>query len=76
MRSGKEGRGVRAWKPKKEGWTENGTGYLSVNAATLEQDQEGLDLREWHEKGWIGYLDCKEEVGDDRFETPYEGGMY
>lgn len=71
-----EGKEVRAWKPKKEGWKENQTGYLSINACTLEQDQEGLDLREWHEKRWIGYLDCKEEVGEDRFGEPYPGGIY
>jgi hypothetical protein len=32
-----------------------GGSYLTVNASTLEAGQEGLDLREWHEKGWIRY---------------------
>ncbi|KAH8589258.1 hypothetical protein B0O99DRAFT_523583 [Bisporella sp. PMI_857] len=49
--------------------------YLSVNATTLDARQEGLDLREWHEKGWIQYLDCLEEVGEDT-DVPYPGGMY
>ena len=71
-----EGEQVPAWRPRKEGWKDNVTGYLSVNAATLEPGQPGLDLREWHEKSWIQYLDCKEEVGEDRFGEPYAGGMY
>jgi hypothetical protein len=71
-----EGKDVKAWKPKKEGWEENKTGYLSVNAVTLDQDQEGLDLREWHEKLWISYLDTKEWVGEERLRLPYPGGIY
>ena len=71
-----EGKEVRAWKPKSEGWKENTTGYVSINAYTLDPDQQGLDLREWHEKGWISYLDYKDEVGEDRFGEPYPGGMY
>jgi len=60
-------------------------GYLSINATSLEPGQEGLDLREWwvaleskrraltggrHEKGWITYLDCLEEKGEDRLHVP------
>ena len=72
-----DGKGVvKAWMPKKEGWVEGKTGYLSVNASTLEPGQEGLDLNEWTEKGWIAYLDCKNEVEEDRMGKPFEGGMY
>jgi len=68
---------VKYWGAK-EGWvegTENGS-YLSVNAATLEAGQEGLDLREWHEKGWIAYLDELDEVEGNRLQKPHRGGMY
>jgi len=73
-----EGEAVKAWAPKKEGWVEgtSNTGYLSVNAATLEAGQEGLDLREWTEKGWIAYLGFLEEIEEARLGKPYEGGMY
>lgn len=71
-----KGEKVKAWAPKRDGWAETGTGYLSVNAATLDQDQEGLDLREWHEKGWIAYLDCKWGPGETRLKEPHGGGMY
>lgn len=65
----------KVWKPKTDGWTEKDTGYLSINAATLEPDQKGLDLREWTEKGWIAYLDQRgEEVA--RLGRPHDGGMY
>lgn len=66
---------IKAWSPKKEGWNEGQT-YLSVNAVSLEPGQEGLDLREWTEQGWIFYLDTWEQVGEDRLKLPHEGGMY
>lgn len=72
-----EGLGIRkVWKPKLEGWIEPVTGSLSVNAATLDPDQEGLDLREWTEKGWIAYLDMRSEEGEARLGRPHTGGMY
>jgi hypothetical protein len=68
---------VQAWGVKRKGWDEkNRKGYLSVNAATLDADQEGLDLREWTEKGWIYYCDRKKDVGEFRLGEPHEGGMY
>lgn len=77
---GKEEKGhkVKVWSAKREGWEEAKTGYLSVNAATLDHDQEGLDLREWHEKGWIAYLEIKspDGSGETRLREPHEGGMY
>jgi len=72
------------WMCPKEGevdgkiveWKEGKTGYLSVNATALEADQEGCDLREWHEKGWISYLDCLDRVEENRLGRPWRGGMY
>lgn len=49
--------------------------YVSVNAVTLEPSEE-IDLRMWHEKSWIGYMDCREHKGKPRVNEPYEGGMY
>lgn len=49
--------------------------YLSVNAVTLESSDE-IDLRMWHEKGWVMYVDCRNRTGPPRLEKPYEGGMY
>jgi hypothetical protein len=31
-------------------------------------------MREWHEKGWIVYLDNCREVEEDRVGRPCEGG--
>ncbi|KAE8451339.1 hypothetical protein EG329_003968 [Mollisiaceae sp. DMI_Dod_QoI] len=72
---GKVKRKMKVWKPKSEGWVEKENGYLSINAATLNAGQEGLDLREWTEKGWIAYLDMKGD-GEARLGKPHEGGMY
>jgi len=49
--------------------------YVSVNAVTLEPGEE-IDLRMWHDKGWIVYMDCRERTGKPRVEKPYDGGMY
>lgn len=47
--------------------------YVSVNAVTLE----GVDLREWHEKGWIFYVDSLQSPREDpRYGKPHVGGMY
>lgn len=73
-----EGKKVKVWGAKAEGWVEgaqNGC-YLTINAATLDAGQKGLDLREWHEKGWIAYLDLLGEEGENRLGKPFEGGMY
>jgi hypothetical protein len=49
--------------------------YLSVNAVTLEPSED-IDLRMWHDKGWIIYMDCRDRSGPPRLEKPYYGGMY
>ncbi|KAL6852737.1 hypothetical protein ACO1O0_007285 [Amphichorda felina] len=74
---------VKAWRPKKDGWKEGKVKhgcYLSVNAYTLDPDQEGLDLREWKEKKWVYYLDDlksgQEGAGGPSYERPHPGGAY
>ena len=50
--------------------------YLSVNAVTLEPSEE-IDLRKWHEKGWISYVETRRNDGTpNRLGEPHEGGMY
>ncbi|TAQ88827.1 hypothetical protein B7494_g2828 [Chlorociboria aeruginascens] len=75
---GKGGKETEVWAPMKEGWTgevHRGS-YLTLNAATLEPGQEGADLREWHEKGYVVYLDCLDSKFENRLRVPYQGGMY
>jgi hypothetical protein len=52
--------------------------YLSVNAVTLDAGQDGLDLREWHERKWICYGDYLHDVDyeEDAFGRPPKGGTY
>lgn len=71
-----EGETRQVWIPKP---IEQGAArrlYLSVNAHSLDEGQEGLDLREWHEKGWIQYLDVLDMKEEPRFGKPYRGGIY
>lgn len=71
-----QGRMTRVWGCKAEGWKEGKTGYLSVNALTVEQGQEGFDLREMVDRKWVSYLDCKEYKEEDRFDYPQVGGTW
>lgn len=70
---------VSVWKAKKEGWLEfpapGATSYLSVNMCTLDADQEGLDLRRFHEEGWIGYYGKLKGL-EGYHNEPFEGGTY
>lgn len=67
------------WSPK-QGWYEDLTRYLSVNAYTLDAGQDGLDLREWTEKKWVMYLDCLSDghdpIASRSYERPFPGGAY
>jgi hypothetical protein len=50
--------------------------YLSVNAVTLEPNED-IDLIKWHDKGWIFYVqNWKDKPEDMRVGEPHEGGMY
>lgn len=73
-----EGQVAKAWTPKREGWREGHqyNCFFSLNATSIEPGQEGFDMREWTEKGWVVYLDCLNEVEEDRLGKPFEGGMY
>jgi hypothetical protein len=66
------GKTVRVWVPKE---SEEGT-ILSVNAHTLEAKQDGLDLREWREKGLICYMDTLDEKAGESYDRPHVGGAY
>ncbi|OAL07053.1 hypothetical protein IQ06DRAFT_288840 [Phaeosphaeriaceae sp. SRC1lsM3a] len=50
--------------------------YLSVNAVTLEPDGD-VDMKMWHEKGWIHYVESRRDDGTPyRLGQPHECGMY
>jgi hypothetical protein len=78
-----EGKLQKIWKTKAQDFeteADDGTKttetdhYLSVNAVTLET--EGLvNLKEWHEKGWLYYCDSREHSGGPQ-PKPFHCGMY
>jgi len=45
--------------------------YACVTATTLNPGQDRPNLLQWHENGWIIYLECPDEVNDDRFGTTH-----
>ena len=75
----------RVWKTNGTTITTNEDGkdvtkpyhYLSVNAVTLEPGEE-IDLRKWHENGWIFYVEnlVRKNGTQMRVSEPFEGGMY
>ncbi|KAF2818411.1 hypothetical protein CC86DRAFT_157126 [Ophiobolus disseminans] len=79
---GEEEKLQKVWKTKgepkiveKQGKKVTKPYYLSVNAVTLEPSED-IDLRKWHEKGWILYVETRREDGTPTGTTPHEGGMY
>jgi hypothetical protein len=53
--------------------------YLSVNAVTLDGGEDGVDLREWHEKKWVYYVESRvRERGfsSEMSSGPHPCGMY
>ena len=75
---GPSGEKRKVWCAKGEDWKEDENGYLSVNAYSLDANQDGLDLREWTEKKWVWYLD---NLTDDTsrlrsYDKPFPGGAY
>jgi hypothetical protein len=88
-KDGAEGKMQKVWmtEPKGEITLPHGPGgkevtlplhYLSVNATTLEVGEGGVDLKEWHEKGWIFYVENREGKNGpkQRFKEPHPPGMY
>jgi hypothetical protein len=68
---------TEVWVPKEEGWVDNETGLLRVNALSLDAKQEGLDLREWVEKKWVQYCNGLDEVPQSgKHDKPHQGGAY
>jgi hypothetical protein len=70
---------VPAWKLVKEGFGESihgGTNYFSLNAVTLDAQQPGLDLAEWHERQWVQYVDSLTDRKGWLTGKPHPGGIY
>jgi len=71
-----DGKSVKAWMPIPDGWQDEETHWLRINGTTLEPGQEGLDLREWTEKKWVGYVNYLNDEEENSYEKPHRGGMY
>jgi len=76
-----EGKITEVWRPRREGWKEgkvNGC-YLSVNGQSVEAGQEGFDLGQFVDNGWVLYCDYLELNGPakpQRYGKPHEYGTY
>jgi hypothetical protein len=75
-----EGRGrLSVWRMDPALYLEQTTGYVSVNALTIDQDQlheQSLDLRHLVDQKEVEYMDCKESKGDERYTYPHDGGTW
>ncbi|KAF2678774.1 hypothetical protein K458DRAFT_316299 [Lentithecium fluviatile CBS 122367] len=77
---GGDGKPAKVWRTKAledvKGFDGKPLHYVSVNAITLE----GVDLVDWHKKGWIAYYENRERKGTEplqvRNEEPFPGGCF
>ncbi|EAW15032.1 uncharacterized protein ACLA_004460 [Aspergillus clavatus NRRL 1] len=70
---------VSVWRMDPALYQERVTGYVSLNALTIDQDQAHgttLDLRELVDRKWVEYLDCKERKEENRYTYPQEKGTW
>ncbi|KAH8895359.1 hypothetical protein GQ53DRAFT_744036 [Thozetella sp. PMI_491] len=79
---GAEGERFKFWRPAKDQFLEGKRprdSYLSVNAITLDADQEGADLIDWADRKAISYVDALGLNGKPTggiANKPFEGGCY
>lgn len=58
-------------------WDSAATHSLRINAHALDKGQEMLDLREWHERKWVQYVNWLDEIDGARsYERPFHFGAY
>jgi hypothetical protein len=70
---------LSVWRMDPALYQEQQTGYVSVNALTIDQDQlheQSLDLRQLVDQKVVEYMDCKERKGEKRYAYPHEGGTW
>ena len=73
------GRTTKVWRVKKVNQDSDAPRDLSINGHSIDASQEGLDLREWVDKGWIKYVECLSVEGEGvpKFgDKPFLGGTY
>ena len=75
---------TKIWMPKEGEWKKVVNGkevvdpgcYLSINGVTIEPGQDGFDMKEFNEKGWIAYCDSRERKHPVRYGEPHKWGTY
>ncbi|KAB8227295.1 uncharacterized protein BDW43DRAFT_294537 [Aspergillus alliaceus] len=70
---------ITVWRIDPEGYKENVSGYLTLNALSVDQDQahgNRLDLRELVDNKWMEYLDRKDNKLENRYDYPHDCGTW
>lgn len=74
------GKTTKVWRPKKEGWGATPfSNYLVINGNSINSGQDGFDMREWVDKGWLKYMDSltMNKPGMPPIaDKPFAGGSY
>ncbi|WEW58919.1 hypothetical protein PRK78_004387 [Emydomyces testavorans] len=71
-----EGKRTKIWRMDEEDAEPGKMKYLGINAHTVDQGQEGFDMREFVDKKWVQYVDCKEWTSPPRYDYPQSGGTW
>ena len=53
--------------------------FVTVNASSIDAGQDGFDMREWVDKGWLKYMDNLNHTGQGMpsiGDKPFAGGAY
>lgn len=70
---------LSVWRMDPAVYLEMKTGYVSINALTIDQDQlhdQNLDLRHLVDEKVVEYMDGKEGKGEKKYTYPHEGGAW
>ncbi|OGM47449.1 hypothetical protein ABOM_002600 [Aspergillus bombycis] len=70
---------ITVWRMDPETFQEDVTGYLTINALTIDQDQphgNNLDLRQLVDNKLVEYMDWNTKKGDCRYDYPHDKGTW
>ncbi|KAJ1706019.1 hypothetical protein AFGD_011563 [Aspergillus flavus] len=70
---------VTVWRMDPDTFQEDVTGYLTINALTIDQDQahgKNIDLRQLVDNKWVQYSDWNMRQHESRYDYPQERGTW
>ena len=79
VKDAEKGTKTKVWRKKESEGATPFSHYLTVNGVSIDAGQEGFDMREWVDKGWMKYEDFLTFSGSGMppiSDKPFIGGTY